>query len=241
MRNLVWAAVFAAGALVGPAAAGDASGDGRARPQSAELRAAQQAIREGNDAEALAAVRRELAANPNSTGAANLLDVLGQHRRGAQGVPARHRRRRGARGQGERAARHGDVVRVRRRLRQHREVRADGDRLLGDARSRRSRRTPSTSRARWPTRRRASASMRATWRTRRDLVSQGHRTRAEGAGQPDASEEPVGLPAGARAGAASRRAAATRPKRRSTSRRARKICWTAMRRWPRSRSASSRT
>jgi len=47
-------------------------------PQSENLRAAQQAIRDGKDAEALASVRKELAATPASMGAANLLDVLGQ-------------------------------------------------------------------------------------------------------------------------------------------------------------------
>jgi tetratricopeptide (TPR) repeat protein len=53
-------------------------GGGRGGPQSEHLRAAQQAIRDGNEAGALAAVRQELASNPASTGAANLLDVLGQ-------------------------------------------------------------------------------------------------------------------------------------------------------------------
>jgi tetratricopeptide (TPR) repeat protein len=42
------------------------------------LRAAQQAIRDGKDSDALAEVRKELAANPDSAGAGNLLDVLGQ-------------------------------------------------------------------------------------------------------------------------------------------------------------------
>src|SRR5437016_93593 len=45
---------------------------------SENLRAAQQAIRDGKDADALAAVRKELAAAPNSLQAANLLDTLGQ-------------------------------------------------------------------------------------------------------------------------------------------------------------------
>jgi tetratricopeptide (TPR) repeat protein len=46
--------------------------------QSENLRAAQSALREGKDTEALAAVRKELAANPGSAGAASLLDTLGQ-------------------------------------------------------------------------------------------------------------------------------------------------------------------
>src|SRR5262245_60106997 len=53
-------------------------GFGGRGPQSENLRAAQQAIREGKNDEALAAVRKELAANPNSTAAGNLLDGLGQ-------------------------------------------------------------------------------------------------------------------------------------------------------------------
>ena len=53
-------------------------GGGRGGPQSENMRAAQQDLREGKEADALAAVRKELAANPTSVGAANLLDVLGQ-------------------------------------------------------------------------------------------------------------------------------------------------------------------
>jgi tetratricopeptide (TPR) repeat protein len=53
-------------------------GFGGRGPQSENLRAAQQAVREGKDADALAAVRKELAANPASPGAGTLLDVLGQ-------------------------------------------------------------------------------------------------------------------------------------------------------------------
>ena len=45
--------------------------------QSPNLQQASQAMREGKTAEALAAVREELKANPTSTGAANLLDTLG--------------------------------------------------------------------------------------------------------------------------------------------------------------------
>ena len=46
--------------------------------QSEYLRTAQQALREGKDSDALAAIRQELATNPNSTAAGNLLDVTGQ-------------------------------------------------------------------------------------------------------------------------------------------------------------------
>ena len=53
-------------------------GQGGRGPQSENLRAAQQAIREGKDAEALSAVNKELAASPASSGAATLLDVLGK-------------------------------------------------------------------------------------------------------------------------------------------------------------------
>jgi len=53
-------------------------GQGGRGPQSENLRAAQQAIREGKDADALSAVNKELAAAPASTGAASLLDVLGK-------------------------------------------------------------------------------------------------------------------------------------------------------------------
>lgn len=78
MTNLVWtAALFAAGTLWAQPPQGMPPGMGGRGPQSAELRAAQQAIREGKDSEALDAVRRELAANPASPGAASLLDVLG--------------------------------------------------------------------------------------------------------------------------------------------------------------------
>jgi tetratricopeptide (TPR) repeat protein len=45
--------------------------------QSANLQAASQAMRAGKTAEALAAVREELKANPTSTAAANMLDTLG--------------------------------------------------------------------------------------------------------------------------------------------------------------------
>jgi Flp pilus assembly protein TadD len=50
---------------------------GRGGPQSENLRAATQAMRDGKNAEALAAVKKELEANPNSSQAASLLDNLG--------------------------------------------------------------------------------------------------------------------------------------------------------------------
>jgi tetratricopeptide (TPR) repeat protein len=46
-------------------------------PQSENMRAASAALREGRTADALAAVRKEAAAAPTSTAAANMLDVLG--------------------------------------------------------------------------------------------------------------------------------------------------------------------
>jgi len=71
MRTLWWVAASLC-------AAGLISAQPPGGPQSENLRAAQQAIRDGKDAEALASVRKELAATPASMGAANLLDVLGQ-------------------------------------------------------------------------------------------------------------------------------------------------------------------
>ena len=53
-------------------------GFGGRGPQSENLRTAQQAIRERKNDEALTAVRKELAGNPNSMAAGNLLDALGQ-------------------------------------------------------------------------------------------------------------------------------------------------------------------
>ena len=50
---------------------------GRGGPQSENLRAATQAMRDGKNAEALAAVKKELEANPNSSQAASMLDNLG--------------------------------------------------------------------------------------------------------------------------------------------------------------------
>src|SRR5215471_10503190 len=50
---------------------------GRGGPQSENLRAATQAMREGKNAEALAVVKKELEANPNSSQAASMLDNLG--------------------------------------------------------------------------------------------------------------------------------------------------------------------
>src|SRR5215831_11735596 len=53
-------------------------GGGGRGPQSENLRAAQQAMRDGKDADALAAVHKELAANPASSQDATMLDNLGQ-------------------------------------------------------------------------------------------------------------------------------------------------------------------
>ena len=50
---------------------------GRGGPQSANLRQATQAMREGRTADALTLVREEVKANPTSTAAASLLDTLG--------------------------------------------------------------------------------------------------------------------------------------------------------------------
>jgi tetratricopeptide (TPR) repeat protein len=72
MRAKVWVLLAAAGI----AAAQPPQGGGRG--QSENLRAAQQATREGKVDDALAAVNKELTANPNSMGAANMLDVLGK-------------------------------------------------------------------------------------------------------------------------------------------------------------------
>jgi Flp pilus assembly protein TadD len=62
-----------AAALIAAAAACAQRGD----PQSESLRQASQLLRDGKTAEAIAAVRKELEANPNSGPAANLLDNLG--------------------------------------------------------------------------------------------------------------------------------------------------------------------
>src|SRR3954453_12269485 len=50
----------------------------RGGPQSENLRAAQQAIRDGKNDDAAAAIKKELAANPNSMQAATMLDTIGQ-------------------------------------------------------------------------------------------------------------------------------------------------------------------
>src|SRR5882672_10636520 len=76
MRILGWIAVSAFVAAM--VSAQPPQGPGGRGPQSENLRAAQQAIRDGKDADAVAAVRKELAANPASMGAASLLDTLGQ-------------------------------------------------------------------------------------------------------------------------------------------------------------------
>jgi tetratricopeptide (TPR) repeat protein len=51
---------------------------GKGKESSPDLRQAADCIRDGKTAEALAAVQRELAANPTSAAAANLLDTLGE-------------------------------------------------------------------------------------------------------------------------------------------------------------------
>jgi tetratricopeptide (TPR) repeat protein len=56
---------------------GAQQGKAKGREQSANLRQAAEHIREGNTADALAAVKRELAVDPTSGPAANLLDTLG--------------------------------------------------------------------------------------------------------------------------------------------------------------------
>ncbi|HJZ98358.1 MAG TPA: tetratricopeptide repeat protein [Candidatus Solibacter sp.] len=70
--NLFTAAMIAAASLCAQPPQG-----GRGGPQSESLRAATQAVREGKNAEALAAVKKELEANPNSSQAASMLDNLG--------------------------------------------------------------------------------------------------------------------------------------------------------------------
>ncbi len=56
---------------------GGGGGGGKGKDLPPTLRAAQEAMRAGKNDEALAAVRREVAANPTSAAAANLLDTLG--------------------------------------------------------------------------------------------------------------------------------------------------------------------
>lgn len=53
---------------------------GKGKESSLHLRQAADFIRNGNRAEALAAVQRELTGNPNSIAAANLLDTLGENK-----------------------------------------------------------------------------------------------------------------------------------------------------------------
>src|SRR5947209_11900143 len=69
--RIITAATFAAVLFAQPPQGGRG-------PQSENLRAAQQAIREGHIEEAVAAVHKELGVNPASTQAASLLDTLGQ-------------------------------------------------------------------------------------------------------------------------------------------------------------------
>src|SRR5215471_1277988 len=58
----------------------------RGGPQSENLRAAQAAMREGKTEEALAAVRKEVSANPASMQAATMLDALGQTAEAKQAI-----------------------------------------------------------------------------------------------------------------------------------------------------------
>jgi Flp pilus assembly protein TadD len=71
-RYLFPAALIAAASLCAQPPQG-----GRGGPQSENLRQATQAMREGKNAEAMAAVKKELEANPNSSQAASMLDNLG--------------------------------------------------------------------------------------------------------------------------------------------------------------------
>jgi len=68
MRRQIFGIVFAASLAMGQ----------RGGPQSENLRAAQQAIRDGKNDEAVAAINREVAANPTSMQAATMLDTIGQ-------------------------------------------------------------------------------------------------------------------------------------------------------------------
>jgi Flp pilus assembly protein TadD len=72
VRHLLVAALIAASSLCAQPPQG-----GRGGPQSENLRQATQAMREGKAADALAAVKKELEANPNSSQAATMLDNLG--------------------------------------------------------------------------------------------------------------------------------------------------------------------
>jgi tetratricopeptide (TPR) repeat protein len=73
VKYLFTAAVFAAGLLAQP----PQGMGGRGGLQSENLRNASQMLRDGKSTEALAAVKKELETNPNSTQAAALLDNLG--------------------------------------------------------------------------------------------------------------------------------------------------------------------
>jgi tetratricopeptide (TPR) repeat protein len=72
MRSKIAAALMAAAALCAQPPQG-----GRGAPQPENLRQASQLLRDGKTTEALAAVKKELEANPNSGAAANMLDNLG--------------------------------------------------------------------------------------------------------------------------------------------------------------------
>ncbi len=76
MRRFVYHSAPLLVALIAVSVSLQAQG-GRGGPASEHMRAASLALREGRTADALASVRREAAANPVSTAAANMLDVLG--------------------------------------------------------------------------------------------------------------------------------------------------------------------
>jgi tetratricopeptide (TPR) repeat protein len=74
LRRSFAPAVLTVAMLTAPSAFGM---QGRGGPQSEHMAQASRLMGEGKTAEAIAAVKRELAANPSSTPAANLLDTLG--------------------------------------------------------------------------------------------------------------------------------------------------------------------
>ena len=76
MRRFVYHSAPLLVALIAVSVSLQAQG-GRGGPVSEHMRAASLALREGRTADALASVRREAAANPVSTAAANMFDVLG--------------------------------------------------------------------------------------------------------------------------------------------------------------------
>ena len=204
------------------------------------MRQAQQAMREGKLDDALGVYRKELAANPNSLPANNaagtVLDLMGK------GADARQHFQRAI----DAAPDAGSKANAQRQM-------AMSYAFEGDCRN--TVKYEQMVIAYWVTREQAepqnafyqegemaNEAARACidsgdLETRRHLVPEGHRTRAEGTGQRDASEEPVELPPGARAGAD--RGAQGRQGRSAKARRRRpRRNWMATRRWPSSRRAS---